>query len=318
MKLTFLGTGAGVPSRRRNVSSMALQWMHTGSLWLFDCGEGTQHQVLRSPLSLRRLENIFLSHLHGDHLFGLAGLLASRSLQGGSSLVRIFGPDGIAAYVRSFLEYSRMQLSYPIQVITVSPGIVYEDESVSVRCAFLCHTMPNAGYRVQEKERPGPFLVDRAKAFGIPPGPVYAALKRGERVRLENGQWVEGKDFLGPKVPGRSLVVTGDTQYCRETLTLAEGADVLVHEATFAHADRHLAEKSSHSTAVQAAEAARVAGVGRLILTHISPRYQEGDGAARLLAEARKVFPPTDLAEDFSVFEIPRRGGAGRGIRPGS
>ena len=161
MKITFLGTSSGAPSRMRNVSSIALQWSHDGSLWLFDCGEGTQHQILRSPLRLSHLERLFFSHLHGDHLFGAPGLLATRSAQaGGVTPVTLYGPPGLAEYIRCSLTLSQTQLGYPIQVETVRQKLVYEDAFVRVECAPLAHRIETFGYAVTEREQSGRFDVE--------------------------------------------------------------------------------------------------------------------------------------------------------------
>jgi ribonuclease Z len=310
MKLTFLGTSSGTPSRMRNVSSVALQWSHDGSLWLFDCGEGTQHQILRSPLRLSQLERIFFTHLHGDHLFGLPGLLATRSMQeGGVSPVTLYGPPGLSRYVRCSLDVSQTRLGYPYTVTEIRPGSVYEDDVVQVECLPLVHRIETYGYAVQEKAQPGRFDVEQAQALGIPPGPLYGRLKRGETITLDDGRVIEGQTLVAPPRPGRKLVLCGDTVYTPNAVALARDADVLIHEATHVQADRALAERSMHSTALSAAQVAREANAQTLILTHISNRYQEGAGSqlSDLLTEARSVFPNTLLAHDFMTFEIPRR-----------
>ncbi len=309
MKITFLGTSSGAPSRTRNVSGIALQLPPRGALWLFDCGEGTQHQIGRSPLRLSRLEKVFFTHLHGDHLFGLPGLLASRSLQdGGVTPVTLYGPPGLAEYARCAIEVSQTHLGYPLSVETVAPGAVYQDEDLRVVCAPVAHGVASFGYAVQEKEQPGRFAVDRARALGIPEGPLYARLKSGETITLADGRTIRGAELVGPPRPGRKVVYCGDTTYTRSAVELARGADVLIHEATYLHEDEALARRARHATAVMAAEVAREAGVRVLLLTHFSPRY-ESDGGSRmgdLLAEARAVFPGTLLARDLWSYEVPR------------
>ena len=307
LKLTFLGTGAGSPSVTRNVSALALTWVQRGALWLFDAGEGTQQQVLNAPVRLSQLQQIYVTHLHGDHVFGLPGLLASRSsAQDIETPVTLFGPPGLEEWLRLTLRVTATGLRFPLHFVTVSDGVVFEDETRTVHCRRLAHRIPSYGYAVHEKPKPGTFDVDAARALGIPPGPVYGRLKAGETVTLEDGQVVDGAALVGPERPGRKLCVCGDTARAAATVELAAGADVLVHEATFLAEQADKAAVSGHSTAADAAQIAREAGVGTLILTHISPRY-ESDGASRLtelLTEAQAVFPNTLLAHDFWEYGI--------------
>lgn len=310
MRLTFLGTGSGTPSRTRNVSGIALQFSQRGALWFFDCGEGTQHQTLRSPLRLSQLERVFVTHLHGDHLFGLPGLLASRSLGGGGvGPVTLHGPPGLGAFVECALAVSGTRLGYPYSVETVTPGSVVADEALQVIAAPVEHGTAAFAYAVIEHPRPGRLDVARARALGVPEGPLFGRLKNGESVTLPDGRVVAGAEMTGPPRPGRKIVFSGDTAYSRRLIALAEGADVLVHEATFREAEGDLARRAHHSTAAMAAEAARAAGVGTLILTHLSPRYESEDraGLEGLLAEARAIFPDTHLAHDLWTYDIPPR-----------
>ncbi len=307
MKLTFLGTGAGSPSLTRNVSSLALQWPQRAALWLFDGGEGTQQQVLRSPLKLSQLEHIWVSHLHGDHVFGLPGLLASRSAaQDVSAPVTVFGPAGLEEWLRTTLRLTATGLKFPLLFETVAEGLVYEDETREVYCRRLNHRVMSYGYAVSEKPRPGTFDAAQAQALGVPFGPLFGRLKAGETLTLPDGRIVDGTALVGPPRPGRKVVVCGDTGRTPATVELAAGADVLVHEATFLSAQADRAVAAGHSTAAEAATVARDAGVGTLLLTHISARY-EGEGtprAADLLAEAQAIFPDTLLAHDFWAYEV--------------
>ena len=307
LTLTFLGTGAGSPSRSRNVTSVGLQWVQRGSLWLFDCGEATQHQVLRSSLRLSRLEHIYITHLHGDHVFGLPGLLASRSLvKDIVSPVTVFGPPGLEEWLGTTLKLTHTRIGYPLTVMTVTEGLIYEDDTRQVFCRRLAHRVESFGYAAVEKPRPGAFDAEKARALGVPPGPLFGRLKAGETLILANGRSVDGQTLIAPPRPGRKVVICGDTGPILAVVELARGANVLVHEATFLaeHGDR--AKESGHSTAAGAASAAREAGVETLILTHISPRY-ESDSASRLpelLAEAQAIFPNTLLTEDFWSFGV--------------
>ena len=308
MKLTFLGTSSGAPSRTRNVSSVALQLPQQATLWLFDCGEATQHQILRSPLRLSQLDRLFFTHLHGDHLFGLPGLLASRSMQnGGTTPVTLYGPAGLAEYLRVSLEISQTHLGYPVHVEVVRPGLVYEDAQFQVVCAPVRHRIETYGYAVQEKTQAGQFDVEQARVLGVPPGPLYGRLKAGEIITLSDGRMIDGRELVGPPRPGRRIVHCGDTVYTPSAVELARDADVLIHEATYVQAELAQAQRGMHSTAATAAQVAQRAGAKLLILTHFSARYESGPQLAELLAEARAIFPHTILAHDFYSYEAPRR-----------
>jgi ribonuclease Z len=298
-----------VPTRARNVSCVALKLPQRGEVWLFDCGEGTQHQLLRSDLNISQVSRIFITHMHGDHVYGLMGLLATCGMTAHARAVSLYGPRGLSEYVRDVSRRTQLFTSYPLEVNTVEEGAVFEDEEYTVTCAPLKHRLPAYGYRVTEKDRPGHFDVERAKALGIPPGPIYGRLKRGERVTLPDGRAFDGADFSGPALAGRSVVYCTDTTYCRGAVELARDADLLIHEATFAETDEPLAVRSTHSTAAMAARVAREARARRLLLTHFSPRYFPGNQVEPddLLREARAVFPSTELAHDFLSVDVPRR-----------
>jgi ribonuclease Z len=308
LQITFLGTSSGVPTRSRNVSSVALRLDQRAEIWLLDCGEGTQHQVLRSDLKMSQIRRIFVTHMHGDHIFGLMGLLASCGLAGNTSQVDIYGPPGLDAYLQACRRYSQTHFSYPVRVHTVEPGLIFSEPDYDVYCTLLKHRVPAFGYRIQEKDRPGHFDADKAKALGIPFGPLYGQLKRGETVVLEDGRKVDGADFCGPKQSGRTVVYCTDTVYCDGAIYLAQGADVLIHESTFAHQDAVMAHERLHSTSTMAAQVAQTAAVGQLFLTHFSPRYAPGSAIQLedLLTEARVIFPKTDLAHDFLTYTVPK------------
>lgn len=307
LKLTFLGTGAGSPSLTRNVSALALTWTQRGALWLFDAGEGTQQQVLRAPVRLSQLEHIYVTHLHGDHVFGLPGLLASRSsAQDIDTPVTLFGPPGLEEWLRTTLRLTLTGLRFPLQFVTLREGLVFEDDARTVHCRRLAHRVPCFGFVVREKPKPGTFDADAARAQGVSPGPVYGRLKAGGSVTLDDGRVIDGASLVGPPRPGRTLAILGDTGETPAALDLARGTDVLVHEATFLSDHAARAALVGHSTAAGAARVALEAGVGTLILTHVSARY-ESDGASRLedlVAEARAVFPNTLLARDFWEFSL--------------
>jgi len=309
LQITFLGTSAGVPTKARNVSSVALRLPQRAEVWLFDCGEGTQHQLQHTPLKLSHITRIFITHLHGDHLFGLMGLLATCGLAGPAQEIHLYGPAGLADYVRMCGQISQMTLSNSLVIHTVEPGLIYRDAHFNVRCELLKHRITAFGYRVTESDRPGKFEVEKAIALGIPPGPLYGRLRSGESVQLPDGRTISGVDFSGPTEPGRSIVYCTDTIYCRNAIALAEHANLLIHEATFAAQDERLAEQSLHSTTTMAARVAQEAQVRQLFLTHFSPRYVKDSPIqpAELLEQARAIFPQTELARDFLIYEVPQR-----------
>jgi ribonuclease Z len=291
------------------VSSIALRLPQRAEVWLFDCGEGTQHQILRSDIRVSQITRIFVTHMHGDHIYGLMGLLASCGLAGNPSRIDIYGPPKLEDYLKACSRYSQTHFSYPVKVHTVSPGVLYEDDEFTVSCDALTHRVPAFGYRITEKDRPGRFNVERATALGIPSGPLYGKLKRGEWITLPDGRRINGADLCGPTEMGRKFVYCTDTIYCDNAVTLAQDADVLVHEATFSHQDAEMAYQRLHSTSTMAAQVALGAQVRQLVMTHFSPRYAPGNTIQlnELLTEARAIFPNTIMAHDFMVHDIPRR-----------
>ncbi|MEO1670982.1 MAG: ribonuclease Z [Cyanobacteria bacterium J06631_2] len=309
MEITFLGTSSGVPTRSRNVSSVALRLPQRAEVWLFDCGEGTQHQLQRSEIKSSQIRRIFVTHMHGDHTFGLMGLIASCGLAGTGQPIDIYGPEGLKEYLLATAKYSYMYFGDRLKIHTVKTGLLYEDKEFKVSCQLLKHRIPAHGYRVEEKDRPGMFNLAKAKSLGIPPGPVYGKLKQGQVVTLEDGRKINGKDLCGQPEVGRKFVYCTDTVFCDAAVELAQDADVLIHEATFAHQDAEMAFEKMHSTSTMAAQVALLAGVKQLIMTHFSPRYAPGNPIQLkdLKQEARAIFPQTKLAYDFYAHEIPRR-----------
>lgn len=303
-----MGTGAGMPSRRRNVTAIALNLLdEIGSYWLFDCGEGTQQQILQSPVKLSRTDKIFITHLHGDHLYGMPGLLTSRSYQGGDSSLTVFGPAGIKEFIDTALRVSQARLSYPLNVVEITEeGTLLEEEAFRVEARRLEHRIECFGYRIVEKDKEGKLDAAKLKSLGVPSGPMYGVLKSGLPVTLADGTVVRSEDVVGPAVPGRIIAILGDTVRTDAALELARGADVLVHEATFDAGRADMAQQFHHSTTVDAAVTARDAGAAALVLTHLSSRYGEEDTES-LLEEARSVFPNTYLAEDFWSIKVPYR-----------
>ncbi|MGX7243395.1 ribonuclease Z [Enterococcus quebecensis] len=306
MELQFLGTGAGVPAKHRNVSSIALKLLdERNAVWLFDCGEGTQLQILKSNIRPRKIEKIFITHLHGDHIFGLPGLLSSRSFQGGNEKLEIYGPPGIAAFVRTALKVSQTRLSYELKFIEITKeGIVFSDKQFTVSCLTLDHGIESFGYRIVEADHEGELQVEKLAALNIPSGPIYGKIKRGERVELPDGKVIDGKDFVGESKSGRIVTILGDTRKTQNSVLLAENADILVHESTFNKDEEKMAKAYYHSTSHQAAQVALNANVEKLVLTHISARYLTGD-IIQLENEAKEIFPRTKIVKDMEIVDVP-------------
>ncbi|XXD08818.1 ribonuclease Z [Klebsiella sp. R445] len=305
MELTFLGTSAGVPTRTRNMTSIVLnlQQPTAAEMWLFDCGEGTQHQFLDTPYHPGKLNKIFITHLHGDHLFGLPGLLCSRSMQGNSLPLTLYGPTGLKEFVETALRLSGSWTDYPLTIVEVGPGLVFDEGGYRVSAFALNHPVECYGYRIEEHARPGTLDSARLVADGVPPGPLFQRLKQGETVELEDGRLIDGSQYLGPATPGKKLAIFGDTAPCDAALELARGVDLMVHETTLEQAMAEKANSRGHSSSQQAAALARDAGVRMFIATHFSSRY-DAEGCQRLLTECRELFPRTLLAEDFMVYSL--------------
>ncbi|NYU09954.1 ribonuclease Z [Enterobacteriaceae bacterium CCUG 67584] len=305
MELFFLGTSAGVPTRTRNVTSILLDLQHPtrGGLWMFDCGEGTQHQLLRTAAHPGKLDKIFITHLHGDHLFGLPGLLCSRSMAGNIQPLTIYGPPGIREFVETSLRISGSWTDYPLEIIEIKPGVVFRDDAYTVTAAALNHPVECYGFRIEERDKPGALDGAALIAAGVPFGPLFQQLKRGESVTLEDGRTINGAAYLSPPRPGKKLALFGDTAPCDNALALAQGVDLLVHEATLEVAMEEKANSRGHSSTHQAARLARDAQVKKLIVTHVSSRY-DAEGCAMLLAECCAIFAASELAEDFATVRV--------------
>ncbi|MCF6136301.1 ribonuclease Z [Pseudalkalibacillus berkeleyi] len=307
MEFQFLGTGAGIPSKGRNVSAMALRFMTDlqGTVWLFDCGEATQHQVLHTNLKLWQISKIFITHMHGDHIYGLPGVLGSRSFQGAESPLKVYGPKGIKEFITVTLETSRTYLKYPLEIIEIDDGFIEQENGYRIEVRQLEHVIPSYGFRIKEPDQPGRLKVEKLKEQGIPSGPIYGKLKAGQSVTLDDGRIINGADYTTELQPGRIVTICGDTRPSVKTVELARDADLFIHEATFAEGMDEKAIEYFHSTTNQAAQIAKDANVKRLILNHISSRYH--DRSDELLESAVRVFPNTALAHDFSIFQLTKR-----------
>ncbi|QIF93153.1 ribonuclease Z [Proteus vulgaris] len=305
MELIFLGTNAGVPSKDRNVTSMVLDLQNKQkSMWMFDCGEATQHQILHTRVKLPRLNKIFITHLHGDHIFGLPGLLCSRSMGGTEAGLTVYGPAGIKDFIETSLTLSHSYLTYPINIVEIdAAGFLFEEEGMKVSCEALSHPVPCFGYRLEEENSPGKLDALKLKAENIPTGPWLQELKQGKTITLPDGRVIDGQEYIGPEIKGRCIAIFGDTQPTPDALKLANNADVIVHEATFKHEMAEQANSRGHSTTVQATTLAKDANVKKLIITHISSRYLPED-CVELLNECQHVFSHTEIAADFAVFKL--------------
>ncbi len=298
MELTFLGTGGSTPSVHRNVSSVALK--RGGEVLLFDCGEGTQRQFQRAEVSYMAVRRIFITHLHGDHILGLPGLLQTMDLNDRERSLEILGPPGIKQYMSLVATPPMPRITYPIQVTELRDGDILPFDGYRIEVRRLDHTIPNLGYAVVEDPRPGRFNREAALELGVPEGKAFGQLQNGQSVTLDDGAVVTPAQVLGPTRRGRKVVYTGDCRPCEATVELALGADILIHDATFT-SDQDQANEVGHSTAAQAAWIADKAGVGRLFLTHISPRYAK---AEPLVEEARAIFAEADVAEDLASYVV--------------
>jgi ribonuclease Z len=298
LDLVFLGTSASAPTAHRAPTALLLR--RGGERLLFDCGEGTQRQLLRSTVGLVDLREIFITHFHADHYLGLPGMLKTFALRDRELPLTVYGPPGL----RDLFDALRIvfgRLTYPLELVELRAGTALERDGYRLLVFPVAHGVSAVGYALVEAPRPGRFDVEAADALGVPNGPERGALQRGESVTLADGRTVTPDAVLGPGRRGRTVVYTGDTAPTEVVQTLAEGADVLVHEATFAHEESERAAETLHSTARQAAELAREAGVRLLALTHVSPRYF----GPELVREAREVFPQTVVPRDFDVIEVP-------------
>jgi ribonuclease Z len=274
-------------------------------LILFDCGEGTQRQMIQTGVGFHRKTKIFITHMHGDHILGLPGLLQTMSLLDREKKLEIYGPQGIKAFVEAISETVQFTLTFPVKVSEIDTGLVCEEREYLVHAAQSNHMTFSLAYALTEKPRPGRFHPEKAKALGVPEGPLWSKLQGGLSVKLSDGRIVKPEMVLGSSRLGRKIVYTGDTRPSKPLVRLAENANLLIHEATFDDELFERAGEDGHSTPSQAAETAKEAGAKWLILTHISARYRD---ATLLLEQARKVFSNTELAEDFLKIDLPLLG----------
>jgi ribonuclease Z len=304
LSLRFLGTSASRPTVERGLSSLALT--REGETMLFDCGEGTQRQMMRWNVGFT-LGDIFFTHFHTDHFLGALGLLKTLALQARTEPLRIWGPRGAIALFKRAEGLGNEKLTFPLTVAEVEPGTPIKRKDYEIRPFTVEHRNGAAvGYAFVEYERRGRFDPDLARELGIPEGPLWGRVHKGEAITLDDGRVIESSVLVGPSRPGRTVVITGDTRPCAATIAHAADADLLVHEATFGDEDAARAMETMHSTAREAATVAKMANVRALVLTHFSARYSRDP--SDLGREARDVFAgPVTLAKDGMEIEVPYR-----------
>lgn len=300
LTVTFLGTGAACPTVDRNVSSLAIH--REGEMLLFDCGEGTQRQMMRYGAGFTFRE-VFFTHYHSDHILGIVGLVRTLGLQDRHEPMTLYGPRGAKRILGGLLSVGVERTKFPLEILEVAPGDRLRRKDYDLTVFPTEHRADTVGYALVEHDRLGRFDPERARELGIPEGPLWGKIHKGEVVTLADGRRIEPAELVGPTRPGRTVVYTGDTRPIPGIVEVARGADLLIHEATFGDDETERATETGHATARQAAQVAREAGVRNLLLTHISARYTRE--APELLAEAREVFPSTRVARDGMVVDVP-------------
>ena len=301
LSLRLLGTSASRPTVERNVSSVAI--VREGETLLFDCGEGTQRQMMRYGVAFS-LEDIFFTHFHADHLIGLIGLTRTMALQGRTEPLRLWGPKGASRVLRAAERFGADRLTFEVPITEVEPGVPIARNGYAIVPYGADHGGASAlGYALIEEERRGRFNPDLARSLGIPEGPLWGRIHRGEATTLDDGRVIEASVLVGERRRGRRVVITGDTRPSDRTVEIARDADILVHEATFGDEDAARALETGHSTAREAASVAARAGVRRLLLTHFSARYSRDP--SDLEREAKEVFANVTIGRDGMEIDVP-------------
>jgi ribonuclease Z len=304
LKIVLLGTSSAVPTLTRGLSSTAL--IREGDVFLFDCGEGTQLQLMRSGVKRSRIHSIFIGHLHGDHLYGIAGLLSTLHLDGREEPLNAFGPEGLRVFLNAAFRTSDLQFSFKLNVQEFPRGYrgrVLDEEEFFVEALPLDHSIFCLGWRFQEKDRPGIFNLEKAQELGIPRGPLYGKLQHGEKIALHDGREITPDMVLGQPRSGKSIVYCLDTQFSQRSIQLADKCSVLIHETTFGPEEIQMAKERKHSTMEDAARVAKEAGAENLIATHFSSRY-DGRQIAQIADEAKDVFERITLGRDLLEIEV--------------
>ncbi|WP_342378425.1 ribonuclease Z [Myxococcus stipitatus] len=303
LRLTFLGTSAAQPTLHRNLSGLAVK-VDT-DLLLFDCGEGSQRQMVRFGTGFT-VDAVFFTHFHADHYLGIIGFLRTLGMMGREHAIHLYGPPPARRLLHQAVHLGLESMSFPIEIHEVKDGDVIPRNGYSVQVVGVDHRINALAYALVEDGRPGRFHLEKAKELGVPPGPSFGKLQKGEAVTLEDGRTVKPEDVLGPARSGRKLVISGDTRPCAAVVRAAKDADLLVHESTFSDDEQARALETHHSTAREAGRVAREAGVHRLVLTHLSSRHDTEP--AKLLAQAREEYKgPLEVAYDGFTLELPLR-----------
>jgi ribonuclease Z len=296
----FLGTAASRPTVERGVASLAI--IREGQTLLFDCGEGTQRQMMRYGVSFA-FEDLFFTHTHSDHVLGLTGLIRTLVLQGRTERLRLWAPRGAGKTLRQCISLGGERTTFPVDITELEAGATLQRGDYLIECFAVDHgPSTSLGYALVEEERKGRFNPDLARELGIPEGPLWGRIHRGEAITLEDGRVIEPSVLVGERRRGRRIVLTGDSRPCQATIDASHDADLLIHEATFADEEATRAVETGHSTAREAAQVALAAGARRLVLTHISARYSLN--AKELEREARQVFRNTTIAKDGLEIEL--------------
>jgi ribonuclease Z len=301
LRVIFLGTAGSVPTPKRSLPAIVIQ--RKDELLIFDCGEGIQRQMIQAGVGFHRKTKVFITHLHGDHVLGLPGLLQTMSLMDRERKLEIYGPLGIEAFVNAIQQTVQFNLTFTLEILEIKDAnIACEEKEYEVRAVWADHVVPSLAYALIEKPRPGKFDPKKAKALGIPEGPLWSKLQHGPAVKLPNGRVFKSEEVVGPPRLGRKVVYTGDTRPTENVVELARNSDLLIHDGTLDDELTDKAYEDGHSTTSQAAEIAKKAKVAWLILTHVSARYRNVDV---LVEQARKIFPKTNIAEDFMKIDLP-------------
>jgi ribonuclease Z len=303
LRITFLGTSAAAPTAGRNLSAIAVK--RDSELFLVDCGEGTQRQMIRFGTGFS-LDAVFFTHFHADHYLGIIGFLRTLGMQGRDKPLILIGPRPASTLLAKAIRLGIDEFPFPVEVREVRPGMtVWEGDGYHVETFETQHRIHSVGYALIEDLRPGRFDPDKAREMGVPEGPLFGKLQRGEAVTLADGQVVKPETIVGAPRPGRRVVLSGDTRPCESTVKVSQGADLLIHESTFGDEERERAVETAHCTAREAARVARQANVKRLVLTHLSSRYD--NDAATLLRQAKEELPDTQVqvANDGFAVEVP-------------
>jgi ribonuclease Z len=300
LRITFLGTGGSTPTPNRTPSAIAVN--RKGELMLLDCGEGAQQQMMRAKTGMK-MTAIFITHFHADHVLGIPGLLQTIALQGREEPLEIYGPRYVDKFLHHLLALGYAGRSFEVKAIELKPGDVVRRGGYEIRTIKTEHNVLSIGYVLEEDKRPGRFNRERAIELGIKPGPLFAKLQSGRSITVEEKE-IKPEEVLGPSRPGRKIVYTGDTRPCESVIEASKNADLLIHDSTLSEETKEYAINYMHSTALEAAEVAKEAGVRKLILTHLSARYSDLEGARKLKEEARQVFENTEVASDLMTLEV--------------